>query len=141
MFFFQNRKRRARRKAGECRNYDPFRLICAVRLDDLMKPPELKPLCDLELFSRRGKLGIRKENGFLLGEMKNEPLSADLRVSSEQFDLMEERDTEPRAVSRNVRIRVDIKKNGNQKKQCAHKERIYKKFAHIRNMGECVKIM
>ena len=65
VLLFQNGKRRARRKAGECGNHDPPRLICAVRLDDLMKPPELKTLCDLELFPRRGKFGIRKQNGFL----------------------------------------------------------------------------
>ena len=62
-------------------------------------------------------------------------------VCIEKFEFVKERDAEPGTVFRDVRIGVYIQKYRKQKERRAHEERIYKKFAHIRNMGECVKNM
>lgn len=106
-----------------------------------MKAAELKPLCHFKFFPRIRHLRIRKNDRLFLGEMKDGALAAHFGIAADQPQLVIERDGKPAAVLFCVEIDVRIHKDGKEEQKRPEKERIYKKFAHNRNMGEFPKTM
>ena len=115
-------------------------IVRAAEFHDAVQPHELDPLCDPELLPRARKLRIRKDDRFLLREMKGDPLAAQLGISPEQPQA-ENGDAEPRPVFRRVEVNFRARPDGKEQQKRSEKERIHKKFAHIRNMGEFSLIM
>lgn len=106
-----------------------------------MKAHQLKAFGDFKFFARIRHLAVRKDNSLFLGKMKYNPLPARLGIPTEHTKKMIERQRKPAAVFPRIQINIRVHKDGKQHEQRPEKERIYKKFAHIRNMGEFSEIM
>lgn len=117
------------------------RILRASYFQDLMKPAQLKSLRHLELFPGGRQFGIGKNNCLFLCQMKDKPFPAQFRISAEQPQPVIERDRKPAAIFVRVEIDIGVDTDRKQKQQRSQKERIYKKFAHNRNMGEFPKTM
>lgn len=141
MFFPQKRICRSSERREDRRKQNALCILRAARLQQLMKAHQLKSLCDLKFLTRIRHLAVRQDDRFFLGKMKDNPLLPQLRITAEQPQEMIERQRKPAAVLPRVQIDIRIHKDGEQHEQRPEKERIHKKFAHIRNMGEFSEIM
>lgn len=106
-----------------------------------MKAHQLKSFGNFKFFSRIRHLAVRKDNSLFLGKMKYNPLPAQLGIPTEHTKKMIERQGKPAAVFPRIQINIRVHKDGKQHEQRPEEERIHKKFAHIRNMGEFSEIM
>ena len=86
--FPAKRIERTARREQQCAEQRCFGVLCAARFKYLMKTHKLKSLGHFKFFAGAGQLVIGQHDRFFFGEMKDDPLAPQFRISARQTQLV-----------------------------------------------------